>query len=230
MLPLRPLTPITALAGTLALLLLAPAGALPAGAAAPLPDWSALRPALYDLEAHLPGDPEPRSGIGFAVQGVDGIVTCLQFVQGAARVTARPVHGSPIEITEYVVHDPAADLILLQAPAGPTRLARGTFRLLALGQTVFAMLPPPAPQAAQPVQYFATFLASGAGELLGVAGGAPTGAVLVDSLGKVLGIVHVLSDGMTTASAAVPIERLFAMLASPETGGPLSALAGGRAP
>lgn len=219
--------PARRLSLALVFLVLASMGAgSPVAASGPLPDWDALRPALFDLEAYAPGSTEPTHGIGFALEGVDGIVTCHQFVKGATRVVARSGRGAATEISEYVAHDAAADLILLAAPVGEKRLARGTHRVLSIGQTIFALLPPPAPQAAQPITYYTTFEGAGVGELLAVGGGQPTGAVLADSLGRVIGIVQNLSDGAASAGAAVPIDRIQAMLASPELGGPLSALAG----
>ena len=76
--------------------------AIPASGAAGLPDWGGLQQAVFNLDVYRPGASAPTSGVGFAIEGVDGIVTGYSLVNGATRVVARPAKGGSIEITQYL--------------------------------------------------------------------------------------------------------------------------------
>jgi Tfp pilus assembly protein PilF len=214
-----------ALGVALFLFLLGLGSAIPASGAVGAPDWGGLQQAVFKLDVYRPGASAPASGVGFALEGVDGILTAYHLVNGATRVVAHPAKGEPIEITQYVAHDPAADLIVLQAPWNGTRLARGACKLLSIGQVAFVIMPPGSVSPNQPMRYYTIFEGAGVGDMLAHEPGPPTGTPLADSLGRAIGIIHTLADGATRAGVSVPIERVFAMLAQPELGGALSALA-----
>jgi Tfp pilus assembly protein PilF len=197
----------------------------PAAAAPVLPDWSTLHTAMFDLEIYHPDAAQPVSGVGFAIAGVDGIVTSYQPLKGATRVVARAAKGSAIEITRYIAHDPASDIAVLQASIPGARLTRGTHRLMSIGQVAFVLMPPSGGDPpARSIRYYTSFEGAGLGEMIATEPGPPTGAALVDSLGNVVGMVHTLTDGIARGGVAVPIEHVFALLARPEIGGSLSAL------
>jgi Tfp pilus assembly protein PilF len=206
-------------------LLLGLGSAIPASGAAGVPDWAGLQQAVFKLDVYRPGASAPASGVGFAMEGVDGILTAYHLVNGASRVVAHPVKGGPIEVTQYLAHDPATDLIVLKAPWTGTRLARGAGKLFSIGQIAFVIMPPGSATPSQPMRYYAMFEGAGVGETLAHEGGPPDGTPLADSLGRAVGMIHTLNDGATRTGISIPIERVFTMLARPELGGALSALA-----
>ncbi len=221
---LRHLPPWRVRGTALFLLLLGLGSAVPASDAVAQPDWGGLQQAVFNLEVYRPGASTPASAIGFALEGVDGIVTSYSLVNGATRVVAHPSKGGPIEITQYLAHDPAADLIVLKAPWTGTRLMRGAGKLFSIGQVAFVIMPPGSTSPSQPMRYYSNFEGAGVGDMLAHEPGPPTGTPLADSLGRAVGMIHTLTDGATRAGVSVPIERVFTMLAQPELGGALSAL------
>ncbi len=211
-------------AGVIALLLLA-------GVADPLlakgtpPDWARLQESVVSLEVYRPGEATPSPAVGFFLAGAEGIITSHRLVRGAERVVCRPAGGSRTEITRYLAHDLATDLILLDAAVSKPGLARGSDEMLALGQVAFALLPQTGGAPVRETQFMSRFQGAVVGECLAVFPGPPTGAPYVDSLGQAIGMIEVLKVGATTATCVVPIRCISALLSRPDPGGRLADLA-----
>jgi tetratricopeptide (TPR) repeat protein len=189
------------------------------------PDGETLGAAVVDLEIHRPQRDAAQPGVGFLVAEVPGIVTSYRLVQGAERVTVRFADGEVLETTRFAAHDPAADLLVLAAEPRAAGLPTSTGRLFAAGQYAFVLYPPSDTTRMHSVQTFAQFLAAGLERSLALAPGAPTGAPLVDSLGRVVGMLESLGEGDTRTACLVPIERLAALAAATQPGGSLAELA-----
>jgi Tfp pilus assembly protein PilF len=192
-----------------------------------LPDWKALQASVLQLDVYATGATEPTMGVGFFLQGTDGLVTSHRLIKGASRVVAH-AGATPIEITRYLAHDPKSDIVLLDTPPRGPRLERSTFLLIPYSQTVFAMVPatssgPTAPTT-QPL-VMKVFQGAGVGDLLAVSQRAPLGAPVADSLGRVVAMIETLGNQTTPAVCAIPIERVTELAARPERGGPLADLA-----
>ncbi len=147
-------------------------------------------------------------------------------VKGAERVRMRTLKGEAIDITSYVAHDPATDLIVLATGHKGPKLSRGTHRLFSPAQTLFVLLPPSVPQVALYTgKYVSAFDSRGVGEVIGLWADISTGLPVVDSLGNVSGIVELLEAGNTRKACAIPVERVTDLLARPDPGGKLADLA-----
>lgn len=194
-------------------------------------DWQGLRGSVVDLEVRHANQESPVMAVGFCLAGIDGIVTCYRLVNGAELVTARPASGPAIEITEYIACDPAADLIVLKGAPKTDGLPQGSPGLLALGQTTFAPTPPSHPQPTEAFWHGRTFAAAGLGDAVAIYPLTQnfdvdlSGAPLTDSLGHAVGIIEILTEGVTSAACAIPISRVSDLLARPELGGALLDLA-----
>ncbi|MCK4412002.1 MAG: tetratricopeptide repeat protein [Candidatus Eisenbacteria sp.] len=201
------------------------AGLVHAAPRAQTPNWDALGAAVVDLEIYRPESETPAQGVGFVVAGVPGIVTSYRLVHGAERILARHADGAPIEIQRHLAADAAADLIVLEAEQRVAGLETSTGRLFAMGQYAFVLFPPSSETRLHSVQTFSQFLAAGLERAYALAPGAPTGAPLADSLGRVVGMIEALEQGGARTSCVVPIERLEGMLAQSAAGGALLDLA-----
>jgi len=223
--PLRA-SPGTARPVAIALLLLAMGLSSPATAIPPLPAWDALSRSIVKISVEGEGEEGARHGFGFLLADVPGVITTYQLVHGAARTSVQPFQGEAVTTSRYVVHDVESDLVVLDAEVAVAPLRRGSSGMLAIGQSVFLIAPPTESEPATAVRYYTHFATPGAERLIahGAGSGVPVGAPLADSLGRVVGIAHLLRDGETRAAAAVPIETVFAALARPEMGGELTSL------
>ncbi len=205
--------------------LLAVLGAASAGSARGT-EWTTLRRSVVDLEVFGPGGAAGGRTYGFALAGVPGIVASHRAVAGAERIQVRTADGGSFAVTEFVADDPALDLVVLRSPRTLPALERGSHDMLAPGQAAFVILPPS-------VEHMDTYRvnlvnvieAAGVGDLVVLWGDISTGLPVADSLGKVVGVIEAIREETTFAVAAVPIGRLDALLARPDMGGPLSALA-----
>jgi tetratricopeptide (TPR) repeat protein len=215
--------PILALSAGLALLALILPG-LERGPAAELPDWQSLRASVVDLEVYQPGAASPIHTVGFALDGAPGILACFRLTQGAERVIVRTALGSSSETGRFLACDPEQDLILLDSPKPASGLRAGTPDLLSLGQVAFAFLPPASRDPVLPLMAFGQFQSAG-GTMLALAPGAPSGAPLADSLGRVVGMIEALQDSALAVGCVIPVERLLAFASGAQAGGELRALA-----
>jgi len=216
-----PLRVVAISAGMALLALLLPG--LERGPAAELPDWQTLRASVVDLEVHQPGAASPIRTVGFALDGAPGILACFRLTQGAERVVVRTALGSRSETTRFLACDPEQDLILLDSPRPTSGLRAGTADLLALGQVAFAFLPPASSDPLLPLRTFGQFQSAG-GAMLALAPGAPSGAPLADSLGRVVGMIEALQDSAVAVGCVIPVERLLAFASGVQGGGELRAL------
>jgi Tfp pilus assembly protein PilF len=193
-----------------------------------LPDWKSLQQSVLELDVYSPGAAEPVKGVGFFLEGAEGLVTSLHLIKGASRVVAH-AGATPVEITRYLARDPKTDIVLLDVtPSGP-KLGRSSYQMVPLSQTVFAIVPA---SSATPVQgmVMRVFEGAGIGEILAVSQRAPQGAPVADSLGRVLAMIEPLGNMETPAVCAIPIERVIQLAARPDRGGPLAGLASDPAP
>jgi hypothetical protein len=200
------------------------AGAPPAGAAGGATDWKPLQQSVLGLQVYAPGQSSPVEGVGFFVEGVDGLITSHRLIKGASRVVVHGGGASPVEVARYLGRDAKADIVILDVPAPAKKLIRGSYQMMSPNQFAFAILPAAA-TATIPPMHMAGFQASGLGDILAIDQTPPLGTPLADSLGRAIGLIEPLGDGKTAVTCAVPIERVLAVVAQPDAGGPLSALA-----
>lgn len=192
-----------------------------------LPDWKALQASVLQIDAYAPGAASPTMGVGFFLQGTDGLVTSHRLIKGASRVVAH-AGATPVEITRYLARDATSDLVLLDLPLRGPGLGRSTYLLIPYSQMAFAIVPATSSGASAPATQplvMKVFQGAGVGDLLAVSQRAPLGAPVADSLGRVVAMIETLGNEATPAVCAIPIERVTELAARPERGGPLTDLA-----
>lgn len=197
-----------------------------------LPDWKALQASVLQLDVYAPGATAPTMGVGFFLQGTDGLVTSHRLIKGASRVVAH-AGTTPVEITRYLARDPKSDIVLLDTPPRGPGLGQSTYLLIPYSQMAFAMVPATSSAPGAPITQalvMKVFQGAGVGDLLAVSQRAPLGAPVADSLGRVVAMIEPLGNETTPAVCAIPIERVADLAARPERGGPLADLAADPAP
>lgn len=191
------------------------------------PEAARVRPAVVDLEVRHPGQ-EATHAVAFRLADA-GLVTCRRLVAGAEWVAIATEGSATAQITRYRAQDPAADLVILEAPAG-VALEAGPTGLLARAQGVFAATPPGHPAPVELLSYWRGYQAADFGQMLAIRPQSETfsanlsGAPLLDSLGRVVGVIEVFPLDGTLAALAIPIERVRRALARPDLGGSLTEL------
>ncbi|MBD3336564.1 MAG: tetratricopeptide repeat protein, partial [Candidatus Eisenbacteria bacterium] len=186
-----------------------------------------VRGAVVDLEIHR-AEATPLHATAFRLDGA-GLVTCRRLVAGADWVAARTGSAQEERITRYLADDPAADLVILDAPEGPA-LETGASGLLARAQGVFVAAPPRHPAPIERLSYWRGFEAAGFGQMLAIRPQSETlaadlsGAPLLDSLGLAVGVVELFPHAGGLVGVAIPIRRVGEMMAQPDVGGALADL------
>lgn len=188
-----------------------------------VPDWPRLRESVVEMRVLVTGC-DPVVVYGFALEGVDGIVACLDQVAGAEQVLVRTRAGDIFESTRYVARDPARNLVVIDAGRTVPGLAWGSHLMFAQRQFGLVLLPPSVGQDIYPMRYLNDILAPEAGELLACWGDISPGLPYADSLGAAVGVVQVLQRGEDRVACVVPIERVREMMAQPDRGGRLTDL------
>jgi len=195
----------------------------------PLPDWKALQASVLQVDAYAPGVTTPIMGVGFFLQGVDGLVTSHRLVKGASRVVVH-AGATPVEVTRYLARDAKSDIVLLDTPPRGPGLGVSTHLMIPYAQVAFAVVPAtgPGPQASvtRPL-YTKVFEGAGVGVLMALSDTTRLGTPVADSLGRAVGMIESLAQN---AVCAVPIERVTELAARPERGGPLADLAADATP
>jgi Flp pilus assembly protein TadD len=190
---------------------------------------ASLNRSVVRLDILRPGG-ETVTAAGFFVEGVTGLVTSHRLIKGAESVTARAADGTSQAIREFIARDPRSDLIVLRISAGPA-LRRGNPQMLARGQGAFSITPPGHAQPHERLGFWRIFQAASAGDMLAIKRLTSTlgpdliGAPVVDSLGGVVGVFEMLTEGATDAYFAISIDRVIDLMAKTDVGGSIGALA-----
>ena len=189
----------------------------------PSPDWPRLRESVVEMRVLVTGR-DPVVVYGFALEGIDGIVTCQSLVAGAEQVLMRTRAGDIFEAERYVAHDPTRNLVVIETDHDVPGLDWGSHLMFSQRQFGLVLLPPSVGQHVYPMRFLNDFLAPEAGELLACWGDISPGLPYADSLGAAVGVVQVLERGEDRVVCAVPIERVREMMAQPDRGGRLEDL------